>query len=50
MLERGIGNASVNNVIKVCRGLGITIEDLEKLAKSRHELDRFYRRSFSFLN
>ena len=32
MLERGIGNASVNNVIKICKGLGITIEDLEKRA------------------
>ncbi|MEC0271897.1 helix-turn-helix domain-containing protein [Peribacillus frigoritolerans] len=32
MLQRGIGNASVDNVIKVCKGLGITTEDLEKLA------------------
>lgn len=32
MLQRGIGNASVNNVIKVCKGLGITIEELEKMA------------------
>ncbi|MDH5161477.1 helix-turn-helix domain-containing protein [Heyndrickxia oleronia] len=33
MLQRGVGNASVDNVIKVCRGLGITTEDLEELAK-----------------
>jgi len=30
MLERGIGNASVNNVIKVCKALGITVEELEE--------------------
>lgn len=28
MLQRGIGNASVNNVIKVCNGLGITTDEL----------------------
>ncbi|WP_440706226.1 helix-turn-helix domain-containing protein [Heyndrickxia oleronia] len=32
MLQRGVGNASVDNVIKVCRGLGITTEELEELA------------------
>lgn len=32
MLERGIGNASVDNVIRVCKGLGITIEELETMA------------------
>lgn len=30
MLERGVGNASVNNVIKVCKALGIAVEDLEE--------------------
>jgi transcriptional regulator with XRE-family HTH domain len=34
MLERGIGNASVDNVIKVCKGLGITIEELENMANN----------------
>lgn len=34
MLDRGIGNASVNNVIKVCKTLGITIEQLEKMAEN----------------
>jgi len=32
MLSRGVGNSSVNNVIKVCKGLGITTEDLERMA------------------
>ncbi|MED4206562.1 helix-turn-helix transcriptional regulator [Neobacillus mesonae] len=32
MLERGIGNASVDNVLKVCKGLGITTDELEKMA------------------
>lgn len=33
MLERGIGNASVDNVIKVCKTLGITVEQLEEMTK-----------------
>ena len=34
MLERGIGNASVNNVIKVCKTLGIKVEQLEEMAEN----------------
>lgn len=34
MLSRGIGNASVNNVLKVCKGLGITTDQLEKMAET----------------
>lgn len=34
MLERGIGNASVDNVIKICKALGITIEELDEMANS----------------
>lgn len=34
MLERGIENASVNNVIKVCSTLNISIEHLYNLEKS----------------
>lgn len=34
MLSRGIGNASIDNVIKVCKGLGITTDQLEKMANS----------------
>lgn len=32
MLQRGVGKASVDNVIKVCKGLGITTDELEKMA------------------
>jgi predicted transcriptional regulator len=32
MLERGIGKAAVDNVIKVCKSLGITVEQLEEMA------------------
>jgi len=39
MLDRGIGNASVNNVIKICKGLGITIEELEKRATNVDDLE-----------
>lgn len=34
MLERGIGKAAVDNVIKVCRALNITVEELEELSLS----------------
>lgn len=30
MLLRGIGKVFVDNVIKVCKGLGIIIDDLER--------------------
>lgn len=33
MLSRGVGKASIDNVIKVCKGLGITTEDLELMAE-----------------
>ena len=32
MLTRGVGRASIDNVIKVCRALGITVEQLEEMA------------------
>ncbi|MNE42516.1 hypothetical protein D3C80_1366430 [compost metagenome] len=32
MLMRGVGGASVDNVIKVCRTLGITTEEMDRLA------------------
>lgn len=32
MLKRGIGNATIDNVLKVCKGLGITTDQLEKMA------------------
>lgn len=34
MLDRGIGKASVDNVIKVCNGLGITTGELLEMAES----------------
>lgn len=34
MLERGIGNASVDNVIKVCKALDIKVEQLEEMASN----------------
>jgi len=34
MLTRGIGKASVDNVVKVCRGLGISTEELERMANN----------------
>lgn len=30
MLKRGIGNASIDNVMLICKNLGITVEQLEK--------------------
>lgn len=33
MLDRGIGKASVDSVIKICRALGITIEELETMSE-----------------
>ena len=32
MLSRGVGKASIDNVIKVCKGLGITTDTLDKMA------------------
>lgn len=32
ILDRGIGNASVDNVIKICKTLGITVEELEEMS------------------
>ena len=38
MLARGIGKASVDNVIKVCKALGITVDDLEKMSEHSQTL------------
>jgi len=32
MLDRGFGRSAVENVIKVCKALGITVEELEAIA------------------
>lgn len=34
ILQRGAGKASVDNIIKVCKGLGITVEQLEDMASA----------------
>lgn len=35
MLDRGVGKASVDNVIKICKALGITAEYLDDVAEGR---------------
>ncbi|WGV62490.1 helix-turn-helix transcriptional regulator [Brevibacillus brevis] len=35
MLSRGVGRASIDNVIKVCRALGITVDELDNMASNR---------------
>ncbi|HHY42538.1 MAG TPA: helix-turn-helix transcriptional regulator [Thermoanaerobacterales bacterium] len=32
ILERGVGNASVDNVIKICRALNISVDELQDMA------------------
>lgn len=32
IMKNGVGRASVDNVIQICKTLGITIEDLESMA------------------
>lgn len=39
MLTRGIGNASVDNVIKVCKGLGITTDQLVEMANNDGDIN-----------
>lgn len=38
MLERGVENASVNNVIKICSELNITIEELYEISENTSNL------------
>lgn len=35
MLKNGLGRAAVDNVIKVCRGLGITVDDLLSIEEDK---------------
>lgn len=42
MLNRGLAGASVQNVIKVCKGLSITIEDLERIKDDKETSLPFY--------
>ncbi|QRG66956.1 helix-turn-helix transcriptional regulator [Brevibacillus choshinensis] len=38
MLTRGVGRASVDNVIKVCKALGISVEELEQMAAGKKDV------------
>jgi lambda repressor-like predicted transcriptional regulator len=38
LLTRGVGKASIDNVMKVCRALGITVEQLQAMADN-HSID-----------
>lgn len=37
MLERGVGNASVNNAIKICKTLNISVEQLDDISNGVHD-------------
>lgn len=39
MLQRGVGRASIDNVIKVCRALDITVEQLDEMANKLEKDD-----------
>lgn len=41
ILERGVSKASVDNIIKICRTLGITTEDLESMTENTEQLETF---------
>lgn len=36
ILKRGVGGASVNIVITICKELGITVEELDEMSKGAH--------------
>lgn len=42
MLNRGLDGASVQNVIRVCKGLSITVEDLERVEDEKNTPIPFY--------
>ena len=37
ILKKGVGRASVDNIIIICKNLGIKIEDLEEMANGEQE-------------
>lgn len=49
ILERGVGNASVDNVIKICRALGITIEELDMLFEDESKIETFSEEEISII-
>lgn len=42
MLKNGLGGAAIDNVIKVCRGLHITVEELQKVEDPFTDTPTFY--------
>lgn len=40
IIKNGVGKASVDNVIIICRNLGITVEDMEALALGEASVPR----------
>lgn len=39
ILTRGVGRASIDNMIKVCRALGITVEELDAMASGKEDVE-----------
>ena len=37
ILKKGVGRASVDNVIQICQNLGITVEELEEMATGERQ-------------
>lgn len=37
ILDRGVGKASIDNVLKICRTLGITAEEMDRLAFGKND-------------
>jgi hypothetical protein len=42
MLKNGLGGAAVDNVIKVCRGLEITVDDLQQVEECKAPVVPFF--------
>ncbi|WP_041720332.1 helix-turn-helix domain-containing protein [Alkaliphilus metalliredigens] len=40
ILDRGIGNASVDNVMKICKTIGITVEELDSMVSGEARSQR----------
>jgi len=36
ILKRGIGNASIDNIIKICNGLNVTVEELQEKSNQKN--------------
>lgn len=39
ILTRGVGKASVDNIIKICQELGITVEEMERMAEGKKDIE-----------